>query len=100
MEYTLELAFGVLYATVIFLVLPTAFVRGWIKWIRRRTSETPLSLLSFMGFGLSVIADDNRVVKELLQELLEASGWHVCAQAENGSDANFYECKYGALDNY
>jgi DNA-binding NarL/FixJ family response regulator len=34
-----------------------------------------------------VIADGNRGVRELLQELLEANGRHVCAQAENGSDA-------------
>lgn len=53
MRNFLEQAFLFLYATVIYLILPAAIVAGWIGWMRRRTSETPFSLLSVLGFGLS-----------------------------------------------
>ena len=38
---------------MIYLALPVAIVAGWIRWMRRRTSENPFSLLSLLGFGLS-----------------------------------------------
>ena len=52
MKHLLEQVFLFVYATVIYLALLLAIVAGWIGWARRRTSETPFSLLSLVAFGL------------------------------------------------
>ena len=53
MKHLLEQALVLLYAAVIYLALPVAIVAGWVRWMRRRTSETPFSWLSLLGFALS-----------------------------------------------
>ena len=47
-----EQAFLFVYATAMYLALPVVIVTGWLRWARRRTSETPFSLLSLVAFGL------------------------------------------------
>ena len=56
MKHPLDQVFLLVYATVIYIALPLAIVMGWIRWVRRRTSETPLSWLSLVAFGLSKLA--------------------------------------------
>jgi CheY-like chemotaxis protein len=34
-----------------------------------------------------LIADDNPLIRRMIRALLEAQGWYVCAEAENGAEA-------------
>ncbi len=42
-----------------------------------------------------LIADDNPLMRRMIRALLEAQGWDVCAEAENGAEAvtRATECK-------
>src|SRR5215467_2296663 len=48
-EQLLVLAYGV----GIYLALPLGVSIGWIRWLKRRTSLTPFSILSLIAFGLA-----------------------------------------------
>jgi hypothetical protein len=41
------------FALAVYIVLPAAIVAGWIRWVRHRAAETPISLLSLLAFGLA-----------------------------------------------